>query len=95
MRALAIAVALVCGVALADPPADAPVVMKAGEAAPVDGVLLPDSRAILVAKRLTACEAAKPVLEKGVNESAPWWVVPVVVVVAAGAGIGVGLSLQR
>lgn len=94
LRAIGLAVFLALS-AFAEPPADAPVVLKAGVPAPVDGVLLPDARAIAVAKRLTACEAAEPVLKKGVEQSAPWWVVPIVVVVAAGAGVGVGLALQK
>lgn len=81
--------------ALADPPADAPVVLRAGEVAPVDGLLLPDAAAIQAAQRLAACEARVPVLEAGVRAAPPWWVLPVVAVVAAGIGVGVGLSVRR
>jgi hypothetical protein len=75
-------------------PADAPYRLKTGQPAPADGLLLPDEMAIAAARRLKACEAEQPVLKKGVEASAPWWVVPVVLVVALGAGIGVGFGVK-
>lgn len=97
MRALAL-VALLALPALAQdvPVAEPrPVVLKAGDAVPYDGLLLSDAQAIDAAKRLAASEAKAKTLEEGLKSAPAWWVVPLVAVVALGVGAGIGVAASR
>ncbi len=90
MKALLVAL-LVSGVAFAEPPADAPVlVVKKGQFAPFDGVLMADAKAVEQAKRVVACEAEREELRKGgTSKLAIALFIVGAVVVGAGAGYGV------
>lgn len=98
MRALAAALVLALAApALAE---DAPraVVLRAGEPAPVEGLLLPTTTAITAAQRTAACEARAEALEKAVTQAPTpiaWWVVPLVAVLAAGAGAGLAVAASH
>ena len=97
MRALCAALVLCCGVVWADPgmPADAPVfIIKAGEVAPSDGLLLSPANAVKQAQRVTACEVERDTLKGSVTPAA-WWVVTIVGVLALGAGIGAGYGISK
>lgn len=92
MRALALVVALAVGAAQAQE-SMAPVVLEAGQAAPIKGVLVPEAKAVELAKSIKACEAERDVLRKTPAE-VPWGVVVAIavgglVVGAAGGGYAV------
>ena len=95
MKAFAL-VALLLAAPVARAAEDAPLVLVAGQVAPVDGLLLPDSLAIESAKELAACRAEVPALKDAVAKS-PSALVVVLIAVAAlavGGGVGAGVALS-
>ena len=96
MKALCAALVLCCGTVWADPaPSDAPVIiLKAGEVAPSDGLLLSPANAVTQAKRVTACEAERDVLKTQVTPL-PVWAAVTIGILALGAGIGAGYGLSK
>lgn len=90
------ALALVLAVSLASPvwaADDAPVLLAAGEVAPVAGVLLPDALAVRRAKELVACDAERTSLKAAPAPLPPLAVVGLVVLgIVAGGAAGYGIS---
>ena len=93
MKALAVVLALSLAAPAFGQAADAPVALKKGDVAPVDGLLLPDAAAIAAAKRLAAAEAERDELRKA-PVVAPWAVV-LIGVLAAGVGVGVTVGIYE
>jgi hypothetical protein len=83
--------------AAAQEPADAPVVLKAGEAAPVSGVLLPDKLAVSSAAEVAGCRVEVPELKAEVQRRPTVGFVILLVagalVVGAAAGVTTGVVL--
>lgn len=72
---------------------DAPVLLQAGDPAPVAGVLLPDALAVRRARELAACNVELPKLREGLKASPTPLVVVLVAVGSAlvGAAVAVGV----
>ena len=88
--ALVLAVSLAAPVWAAD---DAPVLLAAGEVAPVAGVLLPSDVAVRRAKEHVACEAENTSLKAAPAPLPPLAVVGLVVLgIVAGGAAGYGIS---
>jgi hypothetical protein len=91
------ALALVLAVSLAAPAwaaDDAPVLLTAGEVAPVAGVLLPDALAVRRAKDLVGCQAEVTSLKAAPAPLPPLAIVGLVVLgVVVGGAAGYGISV--
>ena len=88
--ALVLAVSLTARAWAAD---DAPVLLAAGEVAPVAGVLLPNDVAVRRAKELVACDAERTSLKAAPAPLPPLAVVGLVVLgVLAGGAAGYGIA---
>jgi hypothetical protein len=74
-------------------PNDHGIILKAGEPAPMDGIMLSTDRAIGAAKRIAAAEAERDELRKA--KVFPWWGALIVGVVAAGIGAGVTVAIYE
>lgn len=101
MKALALVVALAVGAAHADEPKReplAPLVLDVGTPAPVRGVLVPEAKAIELAKAIKACEAERDALRKAPAD-VPWGVIVAVavggVLVGGAAGAYVAVRVAR
>jgi hypothetical protein len=73
-------------------PADAPVILAAGDPAPVAGVLLPNNLAVRRAKELTALRAETEALKKETGTPVALVVALIVVGVVAGGAAGYGVA---
>jgi hypothetical protein len=73
---------------------DKPLVLLAGDPAPIAGVLLPVELATRRAQELSACRVEVPELRKAVLAAPAPWVVVVLVVagIAAGGAAGYGIA---
>lgn len=72
---------------------DAPIVIAAGEQAPVSGLLLPNALAVEQARRIRACEAERDALKAAPAPLPPLAVVGLVVLaVVAGGAAGYGIA---
>lgn len=73
-------------------------VLKSGSVVPVDGVLLTDTKAVDLAKRIKGCEAERDALRVKPAQ-VPWGVIVAVaaggLVVGAAAGVYAGIKLSR
>ena len=92
MRWLALVVVLALGAQAAEParPADAPVILEAGQPAPSRGLWKPEAKAIRDEAHTSAVEAENTELRK--SAAAAWWVPVLVGLVALGAGVAIGAA---
>jgi hypothetical protein len=71
---------------------DAPIIVRAGEQAPMSGILLPDVVAVEQAKRIRGCEAERDSLKAAVSVPVGLVVLGVVLGIAVGGAAGYAVA---
>lgn len=91
MKALAVSLALVMALP-AHAADDAPIIVRAGEQAPMSGILLSDAVAVQQAKRIKGCEAERDALKASAGIPVGLVVLGVVLGVAVGGAAGYAVA---
>lgn len=92
IRALSLVVLISFGAHAAEP-ADAPLILEAGQLAPSRGLFKPEAKAIRDEAAHVACDAERVELRKSAGVA--WWVPVIVGVVAVGAGVSLGVGISE